>query len=72
MSSNSMISNLNIRGKLYRGDTNRRSYESNRLDSLRLKQLATIESAGLVLHGVDVSEFEKAGGSLRCLVTEIF
>ena len=42
------------------------------LDSLKPKQLATIESAGLVLHGVDVSEFEKAGGSLRCLVTEIF
>ena len=42
------------------------------LDSLRAGQLATIERAGLKLHGVDVSEFEKAGGSLRCLVTEIF
>ena len=42
------------------------------LDSLRSGQLEIIERAGLNLHGVDVSEFEKAGGSLRCLVTEIF
>ncbi|MEC8050153.1 MAG: arginine deiminase-related protein [Myxococcota bacterium] len=44
----------------------------NGLDSLRPDQLSTIEGAGLKLHGVDMSEFEKAGGSLRCLVTEIF
>ena len=42
------------------------------LDSLSPKQLETIERAGFTLHGVEVSEFEKAGGSLRCLVTEIF
>ena len=42
------------------------------LDNLRSDQLSILESAGLTVHGVDVSEFEKAGGSLRCLVTEIF
>ena len=41
-------------------------------ESLRAKELTQIEGAGFKIHAVDVSEFEKAGGSLRCLVTEIF
>ncbi|MGJ8662044.1 MAG: arginine deiminase-related protein [Marinicella sp.] len=33
---------------------------------------STLESWGFVLHGVEVSELEKAGGSLRCMIGEIF
>lgn len=39
---------------------------------LRPESRAKILSWGFRLHAVDVSEFEKAGGSLRCLIAEIF
>lgn len=41
-------------------------------DALSVASRETLESWGFVLHGVDVSELEKAGGSLRCMVGEIF
>jgi len=45
---------------------------SRAVDSLCPGSRAAIESWGFALHGVDVSEFEKAGGSLRCMIAEIF
>jgi N-dimethylarginine dimethylaminohydrolase len=33
---------------------------------------SAVEQAGFQIHQVDVSEFEKAGGSLRCLIAEIY
>lgn len=41
-------------------------------DALRPRSRQTIESWGFKLHGVEVDEFEKAGGSLRCLIAEAF
>jgi len=41
-------------------------------DALLPEHRRTIESWGFELRAVDLSEFEKAGGSLRCLVAEIF
>ena len=35
-------------------------------------QRQTLESAGFQIHSVDLSELEKAGGSLRCCVAEIW
>jgi N-dimethylarginine dimethylaminohydrolase len=42
------------------------------LDALRPSSRAFLEARGFTLHGVDVSELEKAGGSLRCMVAEVF
>lgn len=41
-------------------------------DALSAVSREKLESWGFVLHGVDVSELEKAGGSLRCMIGEIF
>lgn len=41
-------------------------------ERLRPQTRRAIESLGFTLHGVVVDELEKAGGSLRCLVAEIF
>lgn len=40
--------------------------------ALRPASRAALESWGFALHAVDVSEFEKSGGSLRCLIAELF
>jgi hypothetical protein len=40
--------------------------------SLRAEQRAALADWGFVLHGVELGEIEKAGGSLRCCVGEIF
>jgi hypothetical protein len=40
--------------------------------ALRPDQRQTLESAGFQLQSVDLSELEKAGGSLRCCVAEIW
>ena len=40
--------------------------------ALRSEQRQTLESAGFHVHAVDLSELEKAGGSLRCCVAEIW
>ena len=40
-------------------------------DALRPEQRAGLEAAGFEIHAVDLSEIEKAGGSLRCCVAEI-
>jgi N-dimethylarginine dimethylaminohydrolase len=39
---------------------------------LRPGSRAALESWGFRLHAVDVDEFEKAGGSLRCMIAEVF
>ncbi len=41
-------------------------------DALQPKNRAALESWGFVLHSVELDEIEKAGGSLRCMVAEIF
>lgn len=40
--------------------------------ALRPKTRARFESLGFVLHAVEVDELEKAGGSVRCLIAEMF
>jgi hypothetical protein len=40
--------------------------------ALRPDQRQTLERAGFKVHAVDLSELEKAGGSLRCCVAEIW
>lgn len=42
------------------------------LDALRDESRAKLESWDFALHGVALDELEKAGGSLRCMVAEIF
>lgn len=41
-------------------------------DTLRAQSRATLESWGFKLRTVNLDEIEKAGGSLRCMVAEIF
>jgi hypothetical protein len=41
-------------------------------DALRPASLRTLESWGFTLHSTELDEIEKAGGSLRCMVAEIF
>lgn len=41
-------------------------------DALRPASRTTLESWGFTLHAVDVSEIELAGGSVRCMVAEVF
>ncbi len=40
--------------------------------SLRTKQQLALADWGFTLHGVELAEIEKAGGSLRCCVSEIY
>jgi hypothetical protein len=42
------------------------------LDALRPTSLASLEAWGFTLHSTPLDEIEKAGGSLRCMVAEIF
>lgn len=42
------------------------------MQALSEDQLATLRAWGFELHSADLSEIEKAGGSLRCCVGEIF
>jgi hypothetical protein len=41
-------------------------------DALRPESRAALESWGFVLHSTELDEIEKAGGSLRCMLAEIF
>jgi hypothetical protein len=41
-------------------------------DSLRPDQRLQLERAGFAIRSVELDEIEKAGGSLRCCVAEIF
>lgn len=41
-------------------------------DALRPQSLAALESWGFTLHAVELDEIEKAGGSLRCMLAEIY
>jgi len=47
-------------------------FSQTAFDALRPESKQALESWGFVLHGVNVSELEKAGGSLRCMIGEIF
>lgn len=40
--------------------------------ALRSATRAAIEAVGLRIHSVDLSEFERAGGSLRCMIGEVY
>jgi N-dimethylarginine dimethylaminohydrolase len=40
--------------------------------SLRREQRSTLADWGFAVRSVNLSEIEKAGGSLRCCVAEIF
>lgn len=42
------------------------------LDALRDSSRRTLEDWGFVIHSTPLDEIEKAGGSLRCMVAEIF
>jgi hypothetical protein len=41
-------------------------------DALRRTSREALESWGFDIHSADLHEIEKAGGSLRCMVAEIF
>jgi hypothetical protein len=41
-------------------------------DALRPKNRALLDAWGFRLHAAALDEIEKAGGSLRCMVAEIF
>jgi len=42
------------------------------VNALRQESRAVLESWGFVLHSTELDEIEKAGGSLRCMLAEIF
>lgn len=42
------------------------------LDVLRDETRGTLERCGFSIHGVQIDELEKGGGSLRCLIAEVF
>ncbi len=42
------------------------------VDALAPEKLARLEEWGFTIHGVELDEIEKAGGSLRCCVAEIY
>ena len=42
------------------------------VDVLRDESRAVLERCGFTIHGVEIDELEKGGGSLRCLIAEIF
>jgi hypothetical protein len=42
------------------------------VDALDPAKLETLQSWGFEVHGIELDEIEKAGGSLRCCVAEIF
>ncbi len=47
-------------------------FSQTAFDALSDDSRSKLESWGFVLHGADVSELEKAGGSLRCMIGELF
>jgi hypothetical protein len=47
-------------------------FSKNAYNTLSTSSKKTLTNWGLDIHGVDVSELEKAGGSLRCMIGEIF
>jgi len=42
------------------------------VDALAPEKLARLEEWGFRIHAVELDEIEKAGGSLRCCIGEIF
>ncbi|MCX7554580.1 arginine deiminase-related protein [Marinicella sp. S1101] len=47
-------------------------FSQTAFDTLSVSSRKILNNWGLDIHGVDVSELEKAGGSLRCMIGEIF
>ena len=47
-------------------------FSDTAMKSLRASSRKALESDGFRVHGVPVDELEKAGGSLRCLIAEVF
>jgi hypothetical protein len=47
-------------------------FSETALNALRPTTRAALEAMAFRLHDVQVDEFEKAGGSLRCLIAEVF
>lgn len=47
-------------------------FSQTAFDTLSTASRKTLTNWGLDIHGVEVSELEKAGGSLRCMIGEIF
>ena len=47
-------------------------FSATSLRALRPSSAASLENWGFQVHGVEVDELEKGGGSLRCLIAEVF
>ncbi|QOC23318.1 amidinotransferase [Wenzhouxiangella sp. AB-CW3] len=47
-------------------------FSQTAIDALKPESLGKLESWGFRIHGVELDEIEKAGGSLRCCVAEIY
>lgn len=47
-------------------------FSQTAMHHLSTESIGKLEKWGFILHSVDVSELEKAGGSLRCMIGEIF
>lgn len=47
-------------------------FSQTAIDALPESKLETLRSWGLEIHAVELDEIEKAGGSLRCCIAEIF
>ncbi len=47
-------------------------FSQTAFDTLSTASKKTLDKWGFNIHGVEVSELEKAGGSLRCMIGEIF
>lgn len=47
-------------------------FSQTALQALRPSSRATLEAHGFELHAVEIDELEKGGGSLRCLIAEVF
>lgn len=47
-------------------------FSQTAFDTLSVSSRKVLTNWGLDIHGVEVSELEKAGGSLRCMIGEIF
>jgi len=47
-------------------------FSATSLSALRPSTIAAIERAGFRAQGVEIDELEKGGGSLRCMIAEVF
>lgn len=63
---------VNYAGNCIAIDGSRTWFSERAVDSLAAGQLAALERAGFRVGGVALDEIEKAGGSLRCCVGEVY